>query len=83
MPTPTIERAALAGRARFDGRVLINGVKYDDGLAACGGAFALCPQEDVMYRNLTVGENVWLSATLRLGRPRAGRDFKTCVVGRY
>ena len=24
-----------------------------------------------MYRNLTVGENVWLSATLRLGRPRA------------
>ena len=63
--------SALAGRARFDGRVLINGVKYDDGLAACGGAFALCPQEDVMYRNLTVGENVWLSATLRLGRPRA------------
>ena len=56
--------------ARFDGRVLINGVKYDDGLAACGSAFTLCPQEDVMYRNLTVGENVAVGDAA-LGRPRA------------
>ena len=66
---------ALAGRIPYRGVVRVDGVSASRGLSgALGRAFALVPQEDVMYRRLSVAENVWLSAAFRLaaGSSRGG-----------
>ena len=58
---------ALAGRVPFTGQLTVDGEAAPRGIAPLlGCAFALVPQEDVMFRQLTVEENVWLSAAFRL-----------------
>ena len=65
---------ALAGRVAFDGDVHVDGNAVHGGVGRhLGHRFAMVPQEDIMYRLLTVEENVWLSASFRLAGRGVGR----------
>jgi ABC-type multidrug transport system ATPase subunit len=71
--------SALAGRVAFVGDVRVDGVAARGGVGRhLGSSFAFVPQEDVMYRQLTVEENVWLSASFRLVGNRIGRRERIC-----
>ena len=74
----------LTGRAllygEVSGRLFANGEPIPEGIEAkCKNAAGFVPQDDVMHTNLTVYENVYFSARLRLPPDTEARDVVDTV----
>lgn len=78
----------LAGKAYYgetQGEILINGKR--DSLVNYKSVVGFVPQEDIMMRDMTVKENIWFAAQLRLSnswtkeRKKAYRDSTIHILG--